>query len=221
MVEGPPPVPDPSKKRKKAPAAEEPPKTDLVQRLLASAPRLGHRLTTLPGFRWDKNVFNLSCWLCGEPFEGPVLSYPVRERDGQFEVDGVFCSLACDKRYIIIHYYQDPTILTLFTLMCRLVYNVGPDIVPAPPPQLLKKYLPFSNGLTLKEFRNMSPNGLAMHLVVPPVFPFAFEEMYLCVANTGEKTVEEAGHTHTVVETPPLQKEAATLESYFPVEKTD
>jgi hypothetical protein len=129
----------------------------------------------LPSDFWASNTHGICCMVDGEPFEGPVYSYPVRKENRRYTVRRVFCSLHCAKRYIISTGFVDSSAYTLFTVMCQDVYGLLDEVVPAPHPDALKKYSPTGAGMTVEEFRAAGPARRALQVVTPPIYPFAFE----------------------------------------------
>ena len=140
---------------------------------------------------WKSNTYNLCCQNDGDPFEGPVYSIPLHRKNLKWEVEGVFCSLNCAKRYLLDKQFEATQRLSLFSLMCHIVYNISHDIVPAPPVGLLKKYSPpllniNDNSdfplLTMVEYRkatNSHELSSYMKKLNPPLLPFSMSgDMY-------------------------------------------
>ena len=153
--------------------------------------RFVSELEDLPPSFWAENTKGYACMHDTEPFTGPIFSFPVRrETTGIWHVRGVFCSLECAKSYILDH-CQDPMIFTLFSLMCRLVYGYTYEVTPAPPQQVLWKFFPWKESMTLLEFRAAGKKQHMISLVIPPLFPFQFEAAYFCREDKTKKQDQE------------------------------
>lgn len=129
---------------------------------------------------WRNNDAGICCWLDTEPFDGPVYSYPIRKENNKWTVCGVFCSLHCVKRYIIENCFMNNSVFTLFSLMCIQVYKHNGNVAPAPQSHLLRKFSITGKGLSIVDFRAAGKGGVVIRAVQPPIYPFKFEEGYVC-----------------------------------------
>lgn len=133
---------------------------------------------------WQSNVLNLACKHCTEPFTGQIFSYPVRYDSSlrTWSVKGIFCSMECKKRFILDNVYMNSSIISLDTLMNKIVYKVHFEIIPAPPQDCLKKFcIDPTKGLSLIEFRKYGKERKAVQIAIPPLLPFEFQKTVVCV----------------------------------------
>lgn len=116
----------------------------------------------------------IHCWNDGDPIVKDGVKYKIPSPESTCdapEYEGVFCSLACGKRYILSNYLYNNTVLALFTSMCRKEYKIYDTVIPAPHIAALKKYSLDGTGLTIDEYRNVSNHGVRLIVITPPVFP--------------------------------------------------
>ncbi len=109
-----------------------------------------------PNGFWNNPHHGLVCMNDTEPFIGPIYSYPIRTNNGKWLVNGVFCSLACTKRYLMDNIKQFDC-FTLFTHMCAVVYQHPGNIPPAPDRFQLTKFTGPGKGISIQEYRSKLP----------------------------------------------------------------
>jgi hypothetical protein len=85
-------------------------------------------LITIPEDFWDKNVNEINCDSCDQPFSGQIFSYAIDKIGKKFIVRGVFCSLLHSKNYYTTHEYHDPNITNVNTWMNYVCYNTITDL---------------------------------------------------------------------------------------------
>lgn len=101
------------------------------------------------------NHNQLGCWADMHPFEGEIYHYPVKKRSGHYWGHGVFCSLACAKRFILMKYDGQYNILKLFENMIRDVFNMR-RVHAAPVPYIIAGCSPeLSPAITIDHYREL------------------------------------------------------------------
>ena len=60
-------------------------------------------------------------------------------------------------------------------------------LYPAPPMAMLCKFFPWKGGLSLHEFRHTGLSRNAITMIHPPVYPFEFEETFVCQENVNDQ----------------------------------
>ena len=193
-----------------------------------------HELENLSSDFWRENTYNLCCMHDTEMFKGAIYSYPIRKDNDTWYVKGIFCSLECTKKYIIQNCFLNSSTFTLFSLMCKSVYNITTEVYPAPPQEMLKKFFPWKGGLTLEEFRLYGKNKTVLNIVQPPLFPFIFEAQYISSETAQNNELKksqqkfevikeyintQSNDTESYVERFP-SRNLTTLSTYFPITQT-
>lgn len=107
--------------------------------------------------RWPQST-KIACWHCCGPFSGVPVSVPkfYDAARKQWELQGVYCSLACAKRAILNDdNFNTTTVMMWFRLFCREVLGIrkADSIAAAPPRAMLLK---FGGPLSLNKFRSMT-----------------------------------------------------------------
>ena len=111
------------------------------------------------------NTNRKACWTDRHPFDGLIYHYPTRETKGLYWGAGVFCSLACAKRFILMTYDGQYNILKLFENMTRDVFRV--DVTYAAPwPYILGVFHPDSSStVTIDQFRAIPSATISSNLM--------------------------------------------------------
>jgi hypothetical protein len=110
--------------------------------------------------KWPQHT-EVCCWNDGEPFGTPPVPLPFAydEARSTFEVCGVFCSVACAKRYALdTHGYQRGLQLMWLSQICDLIFKDPSlaDTRPAPPRNTLARY---GGHLALEDYRTEEFRG--------------------------------------------------------------
>jgi hypothetical protein len=141
----------------------------------------------VPDNFWASNSRGLCCWHDTEPFQGPVFSLPVSRQGLRWTVRGVFCSLHCAKRFLVDDSaFTNTSLFTLFSVMCKSVYGIEENVIPAPQRTLLAKFA-VEGGISLTEFRGKTK--VLTKIVVPPIFPFEMQPVI--VSSQTEETAKK------------------------------
>lgn len=98
------------------------------------------------------------CMNDGAEFTGPTYCIPLEydELKDEYSVIFSFCSLSCAKRKMISsRFFKPENCLGVFATMALKVYGVS-RVVPAPPIEMLNRYLGGNQGYTLEQYRSMA-----------------------------------------------------------------
>jgi hypothetical protein len=102
------------------------------------------------------NNNQLVCWCDGHTFSGAIYHYPVKKTSDGYWGHGVFCSLACAKRFILMKYDGQYNILKLFENMIREQFHIC-QVYAAPNPYIITTFSPnLSPPVTIEQYRTIS-----------------------------------------------------------------
>ena len=120
--------------------------------------------------QWPSST-SISCWWCCHPFEGPPCALPYEIKDGNFYVEGIFCSPECAAAWNFSDTHSKYNLWERYShlnYLYRKVYNNNSvKIKIAPPRQCLKI---FGGNLAIKEFRENNTNyNKTYKIIMPPM----------------------------------------------------
>lgn len=106
----------------------------------------------------------------GEIFEGKPYFLPTgRKKDGKIEVNQIFCSPACRRRFILDQGFGKKGLLSELSSMDN---EDNHEI--APPLDMLKKFNPMNIGMTIQEYRESSKSNVVSSICDHSIMPYDY-----------------------------------------------
>lgn len=134
---------------------------------------------------------NIACWWCTYQFDNLPTFLPEKIHNGDFYVQGCFCSFNCTAAYNLN--MNDTKLWERYSLLKQLYYLINKDIIKsivdieiniAGPKELLEKY---GGMMTIEEYRkNSKILGREYKKLIPPFIPssYGFEETTISKIST-------------------------------------
>ena len=162
---------------------------------------------------WRDNTIGAPCAYDHHSFSGPVFSYPISYHNHQWVVRKVFCSPHCMKKYATIRRDIPPRVFTLISLMMRMVYQWGGDVVPASDVEIIMNPLDPEWFGQIDKWRALPKEHVQMRLVLPMVIPFRMEKQNVAshVMRTHPAYTDLRSWNTTRAEPGPLPEEVVEL----------